>query len=417
MDNRKLKWLPWLLIVVVISLGLNIYFLLQHRGRSDDSAASITSEVLYTCPMHPTILQDHPGDCPICGMKLVKVSDGGNDQGSEAGGDVEGRAVVTIEPKRQQLIGLRTAPVTRGNVGGGWFTVGRVEADPTRVSKINVKVSGYIEQVFVDFVGRSVQRGEKLFAFYSPDLFAAQQEYLLALNARDTLAGDDLLVSAVRQKLKLWDVTDAQIKHLEETGKVTRALTFASPVTGVVTVKNVVEGSALNPGDIAYEVTDLSTVWVIAAAYQTDLARVKVGMPASIGFESLPDQVFTGKVAFIEPVLDPESRTLNVRLNLENKDGELKPGMFGEVLFRDVTHQALTIPSDAVIPSGKGNYVFVAIGNGEFEPREVILGQKSGDQIEVVEGLSEGELVVTRANFLVDSESLLRAALAAVQGS
>ena len=420
----------------------------------------------YQCPMHPSIVQDHPGDCPVCGMKLVKMKSTPDDQGnanagtphkiafyrspmdpkqtspvprkdemgmdyvpvyeeelSGGGGGVEGRATVVIDPTRQQLIGLRTAPVTRGSISTEWRTVGRVQVDPTKVSKINVKVSGYVERIFVDFVGRPVKRGEQLFTYYSPDLLSAQQEYLLALKVKSRSKGgvqseyDSLMIAAARQKLRLWDVPEAEIERLAQTGEVVKALTFVSPLTGVVTAKNVVEGSSLNPGDTPYEITDLSSVWVMADAYQSDVARAKVGMSASVSLESLPGHVFQGKVAFIDPVLDPQSRTFKVRINVDNTSGELKPDMFAEVLFQGTAHEALTIPVDAVIPSGRGNMVFVAIGDGKFQPRAVRLGEKSGDRVEVIEGLSEGEPVVTRANFLIDSESSLRAALAAVGGS
>jgi membrane fusion protein, copper/silver efflux system len=415
----------------------------------------------YQCPMHPAIVQDHPGDCPVCGMKLVKMKSASNEKGSTnagasrkiafyrspmdpkqtsptprkdemgmdyipvyeeegsgGGGDVEGRAAVTIDPTRQQLIGLRIAPAARTSVSSNWLTVGRVQVDPTRVSKINVKVAGYVERVLLDFVGQTVTRGEPLFTYYSPDLLAAQQEYLLALKAKSASSGyDSLLISAARQKLALWDVPEARINRLEQTGEITKNLTFLSPVNGVVTAKNIVEGSFLNPGDAPYEITDLSSVWVIADAYQSDMARAKVGMLASVNLESLPDRVFQGKVAFVDPVLDPQSRTFKVRINVDNNGGELKPDMFGEVVFQSASREALTIPLDAVIPSGRGNMVFVAIGDGMFQPRAVKLGEKSGDRIEVFEGLNAGESVVTRANFLVDSESSLRAALSAVGGS
>jgi Cu(I)/Ag(I) efflux system membrane fusion protein len=420
----------------------------------------------YQCPMHPSIVQDHPGDCPICGMKLVKMQRAPSNQGgsnvnaprkiafyrspmdpkqtwptprkdemgmdyvpvyeeevSGGGGGVEGRATVTIDPTSQQLIGLRTAPVSRGHISTEWRTVGRVQVDPTKVSKINVKTSGYVERVFVDFVGRPVSRGEPLFTSYSPELLTAQREYLLALKAKTLSKSgaqserDSVMVSAARQKLRLWDVPEAEIERLEQTGEVVKALTFVSPLTGVVTAKNVVEGSSLNPGDAPYEITDLSSVWVMADAYQSDVARAKVGMSAAVSLESLPGHVFQGKVAFIDPLLDPQSRTFKVRINVDNVGGELKPDMFAEVLFQGAAHEALTVPVDAVIPSGRGNMVFVAIGDGRFQPRAVRLGEKSGDRVEVVEGLGEGESVVTRANFLVDSESSLRAALAAVGGS
>ncbi len=454
--KSRAKWLPWLIALIVISAGINIYFLVNHRGEGTEVKSPESAEQLYVCPMHPQVTDDHASDCPICGMKLVPMKQTGKTGGTKkiafyrspmdpsvtsptprkdemgmdyvpvyddelGGGEstVTGRATVSIDPAQQQLIGLRTAPAVRSKISGGWQTVGRVEANPTAIGKVTVKVAGYVEKVMVDFVGQPVHKGEALFTFYSPELHTAQQDYLLARRINDTTKteSDDLLVVTARQKLKLWDLTDAQIKRLDETGEATRTVTFVSPVAGVVTAKNVVEGSALNPGETAYEVSDLTTVWVMADAYQSDVEQAKVGLPVSVGFPAMPDRVLAGRVTFVDPVLDPQTLTFKVRIEVENKAGDLKPGMFAEVQFRTPGRETLTIPADAVIPSGRGNYVFVSVGDGHFEPRAVTLGQHSEDQVEVLDGLSERELVVTRANFLVDSESSLRAALATVRGS
>lgn len=517
MKTESAKWLPWLALVIIASIGLNVWLFWGNRDHTGADSTHSSSVDIYTCPMdpqiqqrepgkcpicgmnlvlkkvdspqaksdkpentdkdpssvgadkyqcpmHPAIVQDHPGDCPICGMKLVKMKESASDQSqsgsasshqvafyrspmdpnqtspvprkdemgmdylpvyeedSSGDSDVKDRAAVEIDPTRQQLIGLRTAKAERAGIAGGWQTVGRVEIDPTRVSRINVKVTGFVEQVFVDFIGRAVKRGEPLFTLYSPDLLAAQQEYLLALENRKNNTNDsqalmyDDVVFAVRHKLKNWDVPESAIARLEETRETTKALTFTSPVSGVVTSKDVVEGATLEPGAVPYEITDLNVVWVMADAYQLNLVQVHVGTRASMSFEALPDRVIIGTVAFVDPILDAQSRTAKVRLEVQNEDGELKPGMYGEVLFRGESRESLTIPSDALIPTGRGFYVFVALGEGKFEPRAVTLGEKSGEKVEVMKGLSEGESVVTRANFLVDSESSLRAALSAVEG-
>lgn len=417
----------------------------------------------YQCPMHPTIVKDGPGDCPICGMKLVKMKDSGGTAPSAAPvskkiifyrspmdpkqtsptprkdemgmdyipvyeGDgstsetVKNRAEVEIDPQRQQLIGLRTAVATQQDISTDWTTVGRVQADPTRVRKTNVKIAGFVEQVFADFVGRSVQRGEPLFTYYSPELVAAQQEYLLALKIHSSHAGDNAssddstTIEAVRQKLRFWDVPESELDRIAATGAIIKAITFQAPFSGVITAKNIVEGSAMNPGDAAYEITNLNSVWIVADAYQSDATRAKLGTPATVRVESIPDREFKGSVAFIDAVLDPQTRTFKIRVDLDNSDGILKPEMFAEVQFQSGAHQALTIPADAIIPTGRGSMVFIAAGNGKFQPRAVTTGQKSGDQIEIITGMQAGESVVTRANFLVDSESSLRAALAAFGG-
>jgi membrane fusion protein, copper/silver efflux system len=463
MKSNKPLWIWVVVIVALVSLGLNV----RHWIGKPTSLPQVRAKTVeqYTCPMHPSIIRDHPGDCPICGMKLVPMKSAPKDQDtslsnapkkilfyrspmnpketspvarkdemgmdylpvyadevSGGSGNVENRTEVFIDPSHQQLIGLRTDSVQRSEISSEWHTVGRVQVDPTRVKKINVKVAGYVEHVFVDFVGRPVKRGEPLFTYYSPELLTAQKEYLLALENRKSQAGksdsttDSSMIEAARQKLKFWDVSESQLEHLAQTGVPMKALSYVSPISGVVTAKNIVEGSSLNMGDTPYEITDLSSVWVIADAYQSDAARTKIGMPATIKIEASDNRVYQGTVAFIDPVLDPLSRTFKIRINVDNSSGDFKPEMFADVQFQGTTHEALTMPADAIIPSGRGNMVFVAVGNGKFQPRTIRLGEKSGDRIEVLEGLQEGESVVTRANFLVDSESSLRAALEAAAG-
>lgn len=461
-SSRSRRFGPMALIAVLVggvAAGAGGFYALSRGGRDHGGAAveggEVTKKPLYRCPMHPSITADHPSECPICGMKLVEVKAGvagerviafyrspmdakqtspaprkdemGMDYlpvyedelkgGSSA---VEGLATVQIDPARQQLIGLRTAPATVGPVGGAWRTVGRVAIDETRVRHVNVKVEGFVERIYVDFVGKPVRKGEPLFAFYSPELVSLQNEYLLALKLRSELAtgalassGDDLVQSA-RDRLELWDVPDSVLEELTRTGRAKKALTLVSPISGVVTKKDVVQGHKLAAGDMPYEITDLSAVWVLADIYESDLAKTKVGMPATLSLEAFPNQVFTGSVAFIDPVLDPTTRTAKVRLAFANPRGELRPEMFGEVTLRAMAREGLRIPADAVIDSGTKKVVFVSLGDGKFQPRELELGATDGDQVEVVSGLEPGDQVVVRANFLVDSESRLKASLAVI---
>src|SRR5512137_2354879 len=425
-----------LVVVLVVGLGLGggaAHLLSRGTPGHDHAAPSAEAKTRYTCPMHPTIVSDHPGDCPICGMALVKVGGAGGAAGGErkVAGDevsggaapVEGLANVQIDPQRQQLIGLRIVEVSRGPVGASWRTVGKVAVDETNVHHVNIKVGGFVDTVFVDYVGKPVKAGQPLFTIYSPDLLSVQQEYLLALRTREALAGGGLaegaghdLVESARERLKLWDIPDVEIERLERTGKPTKTLTMFSPMTGVVTKKDIVMGHRLNEGDMPYEITDLSKVWVLADAYESDLSRIRLGMPATLSLQAFPGQTFVGRVIFIDPILDSKTRTAKVRLEFANPRGELKPEMFGEVTLQAEKREGLRIPADAIIDSGTKKVVFVAIGEGKFQPREVKLGAVSGDQVEVLSGLDAGERVVTRANFLVDSESRLRASLAAMGG-
>jgi Cu(I)/Ag(I) efflux system membrane fusion protein len=388
-------------------------------------------KIIYQCPMHPTIVQDHPGDCPICGMKLMPVEQGSpSSAGPTAGGpnseaSVEGLAVVEIDPARQQLMGLGTVEVSEGDVGGTWRTVGRVTVDETRVSHINVKIPGFVEEIFVDFVGKRVRRGDRLFSFYSPELLTAQEEYLLALRTRAALpksgspaAGHgDALVASARRKLALWDVPPSEIERIAETGQPSKALMFYSPVAGVVTKKDVVAGMKLDAGAMPYEIVDLTSVWVLADVYETELRFVKEGMAATFTLNAFPGREFQGRVVFVDPLLDASTRTVKVRLTFANPTGELRPEMFGEVVLRGESHKGLRIPVEAVIHSGTQEVVFVAQGEGKFAPRVVRLGQGDGVHVEVQSGLAAGERVVTRANFLIDSESRLRASLAQMSAS
>lgn len=447
-----------------IATGAGATWLLMRDHQADThSEGDQEADHLYHCPMHPTITSDHPGTCPICGMTLVlsptpvepasatpdtaqrrivsyrspmdaaitsstpRKDDMGMDYVPvyedqlirEDGASVEGLATVAIDPARQQLMGLRTTEVTHGAVGGGWRTVARVEIAPPQVRKVNVKVSGYVEKVFVDFVGQPVKKGEALFSIYSPDLLAAQNEYILALQTSASLTRGGLLsesgeslVRSARRKLELWDIPASDIERLTRTRAPTKTLIIRSPIQGVVTEKNIAEGASLSPGAIPYEITDLSDVWVMADAYEEDLAQVKVGMGATLTLRAYPDRKFKGTVSFIDPFLNPSTRTLKVHLHFHNTSGELKPEMFGEVSLQGKEDTGLRVPFDAVIRSGKRNVVFVALGDGKFQPREVQLGRRTGDYFEVIRGLSHGERVVVRANFLVDSESRLKSSLA-----
>ena len=383
-------------------------------------AASPPAVERWQCPMHPTVVQDHPGTCPICGMKLVRQASSAVTVPGQAK-PVRGLAPVTIDPARQQLIGLEVAHVERATVGGAWRTTGRVAIDETRIHHVNVKFSGFIEHVHGDYVGRTVTRGEPLFSIYSPELLAAQEEYLLALRTRGQLGGEvaadgDALARAARRKLELWDVPSEEIDRLERTGEPARAVTFHSPASGVITKKDVVPGMRVQAGEMPFEIVDLSRVWFLADAYETDLRHVQPGLGATLTLRAIPGKTFRGRVAFIDPLLDPRTRTAKVRVEFANPSGDLRPEMFGEVLIEGRQREGLRIPADAVIRSGTTDVVFVALGDGRFQPREVELGEADPRWVEVTGGLEEGEGVVVRANFLVDSESRLRASLAALAG-
>jgi Cu(I)/Ag(I) efflux system membrane fusion protein len=445
-----------LVLVAGLAAGAGATVLLTRRPATSPPTAQTDTHAhaTYVCPMHPSITSDRPGECPICGMQLVLASQPSAERtilfyrspmdpkqtshtpmkdemgmdyvpvySDELGhGSTSGLATVGIDPQRQQLIGLRTAPVEEGQVGGSWRTVGRVAVDETRVHHVALKFSGFIEQVFVDYVGKAVRAGEPLFSIYSADVVSAEEEYLLAVRTRDALGATSAqsgldLVAAARERLRLWDVPETEIRRLERTGKAQRTVTLYSPMSGVVTKKDVVMGHRVAEGDMPYEITDLSQVWVLADAYESDLARAKVGTPATLTLQAFPARQFPGKVVFIDPILDPKTRTAKVRLAFPNPTGELKPEMFGEVTLRTPARKGLSVPTDAIIDSGTRKVVFVSLGEGKFRPQEVKVGASDSERSEVLEGLKAGDQVVTRANFLVDSESRLRASLGALEGA
>lgn len=354
----------------------------------------------YQCPMHPSVIRDHPGECPICGMKLVKLDPQAKTADTS---QVEGLATIEVDPQRQQLIGLRTAEVDRGDLGAAIRTFGRVSVDETQVRKVSVKAGGYVEKVYADFLGKPVKKGQPLFSFYSPEIFAAETEWV-------SMRGSPL-ATAAHKKLELWDVPASELQRLEREGAPSKTVTMLSPANGVITRKEIVEGARLEPGAMPYEVVDLSTVWVLADVYERELRHVTTGASATLTLEAFPGRSWAGKVLFVDPLLDPKTRSAKVRLAFDNSALELKPELFGEVTLARAPRPVLRVPTDALLRGGENDIAFVALGDGRFEPRKVKLGEVGRDYAEVLEGLSEGDRVVTKANFLIDSESRLRSSM------
>ena len=401
------------LLALGLAVGVGGTLLVRRPGPA--AAAPAAKKQMYQCPMHLQILQDHFGTCPICAMDLVPIEE---IQGGAS--SVDGLAAITIDPARQQLIGLRTAKVVLGATGGEIRAVVRLAPDETRVRKINVKVEGFVEKLYADFVGKAVAKGQPLVSLYSPEFVSAQREYLLALRTQKALSGGALkqsggdLLDSARRRLQLWDVPAEALEQLEKTGEVQKTLTLRSPLSGVITAKSVVEGSRVSPGEAPLEITDLGHLWAQAEVTESELARVKVGGAAELRINGGDGRAFPGRVAFVDAVLDPKTRPAKVRIEVANPRGELKPEMFGDAVLKTGNRKGLLVPLDAVLDSGTRKVVFVALGDGKFEPREVETGPASGDLVEVRKGLEAGDEVVTGAAFLVDSESRLRAALASL---
>lgn len=409
--------LPW---IIVALLAITLAAVLASERRSAAPAAQHVStasekKILYWVdPMHPQYKSDKPGKAPDCGMDLVPVY---ADGAARAAVTVNGHAPVALSAQRQQLIGVQTGVVMRRAVGQNIRAVGRVAVDETRVAKVTTKFDGYIERLYVDFTGKRVSRGQALFSVYSPDLLSSQQEYLLALRTAKQVpeVGNTLLQSA-RQRLLLWDMSPGDIRQLERSGVPKKSVTIYSPASGVVTNKMAVAGARVMPGEPLFDITSLDRVWVLADVYESELPLVKLGAPATVTLSYLPGRSWTGRVTFIAPDVDPMTRTTKVRVELDNRDGALKPEMFADVTISEPQHDVLTVPDSAVLQSGTRSIVFVVKNDGTFEPREVQLGAKGGDYYEVRSGVTEGEKVATQANFLIDSESRLKSALSQMSG-
>jgi len=327
---------------------------------------------------------------------------------------------VQISPERQQLIGVRIGTVEPRALQKVIRTVGRIDYDEKRIGIVSPKISGWIEELYADFTGRFVRKGEPLLTIYSPELVSTQEEYLLALKARqdwskspfsEVSEGGTLLADSARRRLRLWDISDAQVKALEESREPKKTLTLYSPFTGHVLEKMVNKGQFVDAGMALFKIADLSVVWLIADIYESELSAIRVGQPAAIQMAYYPGEIFTGKAIYIYPTMDAQTRTAKVRYEFANPHGKLKPEMFANVEITVRLGDKLAVPEGAVIDTGIRKVVIVDRGSGYFEPREVRLGVKAGEVFEVLDGLKAGERVVTSANFLIDSESKLKEAV------
>ena len=369
--------------------------------------------------------EDPMADMSGMDMPGKSVPHGKKGPGGLATADEQEGGTVTIAPERLQMIGVKYEAVARRPLEKVIRTVGRVAVDERRLAKVTIKFHGWIEKLLVSAVGDHVKKGDVLFTIYSPDLVATQEEYLLALESRKQLGesefpevarGSKDLLDSARHRFHLWDIGDEHIRQLERTGHVLRTLPIHSPITGTVIRKEVLQGAHVEAGDELYTIADLSHIWILADVYEYELGFVKHNQKATVTLSYEPGTVLNGIVGFVYPTLDPKTRTAKVRVELDNADEKLKPDMYANVELQADLGTKLAIPQEAVIESGQKQVVFLHHGGGQLEPRLIQTGAKTGAWYEVIEGLKEGDHVVTSANFLIDSESRLKAVVDSMGG-
>ena len=469
MTGKKIITQILLVLVAVGAGGAGTYYWMMKGGMhgSHEMGAKgmvAEEEKQYTCPMHPFVVTDQTGACPICGMTLVPVKSASKATGAVSGETKERKIVywvapmdpnyrsdepgkspmgmdlvpvyedggeegtIRVDPNTIQSIGVRTTPVTVGELKKTIRTVGRVTYDERRIGTVNAKIGGWIEKLYVNTTGEKVRKGAPLIEIYSPDLVSAQQEYLIARRHFEQVknspfpdvvkSAQDLLDSA-RKRLIYWDVSDAQIAELTRTGTVQKTLVLYSPFNGVVVNKTAFDGTKVMPGMELFRIADLSRVWVHGDVYEYELPWIKIGVPATVTLDYMPGKTYRGKVTYVYPYLEGKTRTATVRLELANPGGVLKPDMYAHIeLSPKVGKKTVLVPSEAVIRSGIRNVVFVSKGEGRFEPREVKLGLEGEEgTVQVLSGLAENELVVVSSQFLLDSESSLKEALKKFQSA
>lgn len=429
-DNSIPKAIRWpvfvvtaILIVIAALAGMILASplkvgLLWAGGYLGFGSAAATSDAdtdegvhYYTCGMHPWVILPKFGDCPICHMALTPINP------DKFTGEI------AIDPVIVQNMGVRVAPVTTGPLTKRIRTVGTVDYNERTVRDVNIKVAGWIEKLYIDFVGAGVAEGDPLFELYAPELYSTQEQYLLALKGQgqinpgvsaDAAQGAVDLVESTRTRLEYFDITDDQIAQLEKDGKPSKTMTIRSPHGGIVIEKHANEGMKVDPGMRVFRIADLSKVWVMVTLYEYQLPYVWAGQHASMELPYIPGQKFQGEVIYIYPYLDEKTREVQVRLEFDNDAGILKPGMFATIQLESTLAAEKTLaPRSAIIDTGERQMAFVSLGDGKFEPREVRLGvETENGEVEIISGLRPGEMIVTSGQFLIDSEAKIREALA-----
>ena len=412
--NKKIA-LPLLVLLLAFAAGGG-WFLWQnkHTGNSASEKANQVKQ-LYTCSMHPFIIREKPGLCPICGMELIKKID--NSASSEAPPPADMAAHVSLSPAQRVMANVATVEAKNEILNKETNAVGIVQYDQSRQAKVTAWATGRIDKLYVNSVGAMVSKERPVAELYSPDLVAAQQEYLLAIRSHEQLKGSpfpsisqsgDGLVASAKERLKLLGVRGSQIAKLGKSGRPDIRIAIYSPFSGIVIEKMVQQGQYVNTGEVLFNIADLSSVWVEVELYENEFPNIHIGQQVEVRSQSFPEKVFTGRIAFIYPFLDPKTRTLKARVEMRNPDLKLKPDMFVNAIIRVPLESTIVVPLSAVIDTGKRQVVWVESSPGMFEPRDVQVGQKNTDNIQILSGINPGDKVAVSGAYLIDSESQLK---------
>jgi Cu(I)/Ag(I) efflux system membrane fusion protein len=400
----------WMILIAFSALAF--FMVARELGLGSPKAAVHEHKQQYTCPMHPQIIRDEPGLCPICSMDLVPVQPTAESQSSDSmpsTSEAPGLSEVVLTPERIQKIGLTTTQVTKRTFSDELESVGTIALDDSRMAEVHSRVEGFIEYIKPLRVGDSVKAGELLATLYSAEVEEAEREYLLLLNstAINSHSSDGKLLEASKSRLKTMKISSFEIAAVEKAGKAL-PLSITAISSGTITEKNAVLGASVTPEMALFKTTDLRVVFALADIYERDLERVQLGQTVIVTSAARPGKDFEGKISFIYPSVNEATRTLKVRIELKNPDLSLLPGMFIKAKISRSSFESLVIPRDALIETGKHRYVFVVHPNGRFTPVNVEIGAQDGDFVEVKKGLSEGDQIVLSAGFLLDADSRLR---------
>jgi multidrug efflux pump subunit AcrA (membrane-fusion protein) len=395
----------------------------------DETPTTAAETGQYYCTMCPEVVSDTPGECPKCGMDLVQMREEpaqhtGHESAKTDESPVPGLVPVTIAPERLQLIGIRTAKVEYQSLDNPLRLAGYINYDETKTANIHVRTNGWVTNLYVNQTGQYIKKNELLFSLYSQDLYQAEQDYIAAYSVMPGGETDSLLVDmrqklllAAKERLLLLGLSENEIAQIEKSKAATPEIGIRSPFSGYVLDKSILEGQFVSPEQTLFTIADLSGVWLTADVYEKDITLIKRGADVQANIASYPDELFQGTIDFIYPVVSEKTRTLKIRIAIPNSSMKLRPGMYAEVVINPDGANLLTIPTSALINAGEMQYAFIVHGGVHFEPRLLKIGQTSDDWVEVISGLSDGDEVVTSANFLIDSESRLKAAIAGMGGA